>query len=138
MLKLALDYIEARWKVGGLVVVAGGMLWIGWNGRDMTLSQLDRMFFSDAQAQTLEQRFDMRIKGVEAKVAEIGEKVESTRRAGIESEIFKLRVEACMHAAGALRTQYEEQITKLIAEWRMLANQPTGMPPIPTCGDLGQ
>lgn len=136
MLALFLKILTDYYKPAGLIIVAIGFVWLGALLRGFSTDHFDTLFFSEAQAQTLEQKFDRRIADVEAKVDNLSSDFASSRRADIEREIFTLRVTSCMNT-GTLRAVYEEQISKLIAEWRTVTRQYGASPPAPTCQDLG-
>lgn len=124
--------LREHWKSTGLAILALGFLWLGFSANDVTITYLDRFFWSEAQAQELGDR----VMEIEKKVDELAEDLKGGRRADIEADIFRLRVESCMQPPGPLRTMYEDQIAKKITEWRQVTGQPGGSPPTVTCREL--
>lgn len=133
MFESLLNRLEKRWKGVSLLILAAGFAYLGFTTDEWTVEYFDRFFVSEVQAQSL----DRRIGDVEKKVDDLTRSVDSREASRLESEIFRLRVESCMQPAGPLRATYENQIAKLISEWRTVVRQPGGSPPVATCRDLG-
>lgn len=134
MLVLVAKILTEHWKPFSLVIVALGFVYLGLMTDHYTVRYLDTFFISEVEAQGLSKR----IGDVETKVDSLTEDFKASRRALIERDVFRLRVEACMHEAGTARALYEDQIAKLVSEWRSVTGQLSGTPPAPTCGDLGR
>lgn len=134
MWTLFVKTLSDHWKPSSLAILALGFVWLGFKTNDFTIEMLDPFFFSEAQAQGLEKR----IGALETKVDDLAGTIDDREAARIEGDIFKLRVDSCMLPAGELRASYENQIAKLITQWRLVTRQANGTPPVPSCRDLGQ
>lgn len=134
MWSIVAKVLTDHWKPAGLVIVALGFIWLGYKTNDFTIAALEPYFFSEAQAQSLQKRLD----DVEKKVDDLSESSNLREASRIESEIFRFRVESCMQPPGPLRTSFENQVAKLISEWRIVTRQAGATPPLPSCQELGQ
>jgi len=120
-------------KVSVPIVLLLGLVWLGFQADDLSVSYLDRFFVTDVQAQELGER----VAQLEGAVNGLGEKIDGNRVAAIEREIFNVRIAQCM-SEGPLRTLYADQIAKLVSEWRSLTGQPQANPPtLVDCSELG-
>ena len=64
--------------------------------------------------------------------------ITTIRKAQIENQVFQKSIEVCTTAAGPLRNAYQQELSKLVDEWRQVVKNYNATPSqLKTCAELG-